>query len=71
MNLRYDLEGEIRRRGFVCADWILKMRRFYDEHGYFRAEDLLRALGDVCRGVSIPLFPINSEEIRRRLENNV
>jgi len=35
-------------------DWVNEMHNFFNEHGYFRAEDLSRVLGSQTRGVSVP-----------------
>ena len=35
-------------------EWIREMRRFYNEHGGYRPEDLRRLLGDPNKGVSLP-----------------
>lgn len=35
------------------AQWVVEMHRFFAEHGYYRAEDLNRVLGDPRVGVVI------------------
>lgn len=40
---------------------MIEMKRFYNENGYYRAADLLRVLGDSCRGVVIS----DREEVKR------
>jgi hypothetical protein len=35
--------------------WIEEMRRFFQEHGYYRPEDLRRLLGDPTKGVTVGL----------------
>jgi len=35
------------------AEWVRKMRDFYNKSGYYRAKDLFRLCGNPCRGVSL------------------
>ena len=39
-------EKEFYKRTSKPADWVVKMRRFYNEHGFYRATDLRRLLGN-------------------------
>lgn len=36
-----------------AAEWVQRMQKFYQEHGYYRAEDLQRLLGDPTKPVEI------------------
>lgn len=47
------------------ADWVVDMQRFYNEHGYYRAGDLDKLLGDPCKGVTVLT---NQEEARKIFE---
>jgi hypothetical protein len=35
-------------------EWVVNMHKHYNEHGFYRPEDLQRVLGDQTRGVSVP-----------------
>jgi len=37
-------------------DWLVRMRKYYDEHGCYRPEDLRRLLGDSNRRVTFGEF---------------
>ena len=45
-------EKEFADRTRNPADWVVQMRKYYEAHGFYRAQDLKRLLGDPCVGVS-------------------
>ena len=51
-----------------AAPWVTEMIEFYNIHGYYRAEDLRKLLGDPCRGVSASTF---EEEFKRKLKEEL
>lgn len=48
--------------------WLKDMHEHYNEHGFYRPEDLERVLGDPTKGVSIPL---DNEDISRHFLDNL
>jgi hypothetical protein len=35
-------------------DGVVEMHRYYKDNGFFKNEDILKVLGDPCKGVSMP-----------------
>lgn len=47
------------------SDWIAKMQQYFQETGAYRAEDLLRLLGNPAAGVTISSNPV---EMKKQLD---
>ncbi len=48
---------------------IFDMHKYYNEHGYYRPEDLLRVFGKPNTRVEIPPIPITSSQLIKILIN--
>lgn len=44
--------------------WVTEMHAYYQLNGFYRAEDVLRVLGDQTKGVAAPASTINTKHGR-------
>ena len=57
-------EREFSERLNKPTQWVIDMRNFYNENGFYRPQDLKRLLGNPCVGVEVSI-----EDLRNRWLN--